>query len=56
MDLDYLLSRHQKSLLRANTALCVSSRASHRALAAGYAERIREVRLVHSVRASAIAA
>ncbi len=40
MDLAYLLSRYQNALTRAGTAACVSSRASHRALAAGYAARI----------------
>lgn len=49
MDLAYLLSRYQTALTRAGTAACVSSRASHRALAAGYAERIRAYRLAHGL-------
>ncbi len=40
MDLNELLDRHQVSLMRAATAACGPSRASHRALAAGYARRI----------------
>lgn len=56
MDLNYLLSRHQQSLMRASTAPCVASRASHRAFAAGYAERIRELQRTYGTRTSAIAA
>lgn len=41
MDLNYLLSRHQISLIRADAAKCSASRHAHRALARGYAERIR---------------
>lgn len=41
MDLNYLLSRHQISLIRADAAKCSASRHAHRALALGYAERIR---------------
>jgi hypothetical protein len=43
MDLNYLLSRHQVSLMRADAALCSEARYSHRALARGYADRIREL-------------
>ncbi|PCD03566.1 hypothetical protein COC42_04155 [Sphingomonas spermidinifaciens] len=43
MDLNYLLSRHQISLMRANQSACSSSRRSHQGLAAGYAARIRAV-------------
>jgi hypothetical protein len=43
MDLNYLLSRHQVSLMRADAAACGEARHSHRGLARGYAERIREL-------------
>ena len=43
MDLNYLLSRHQVSLMRADAAVCSEARHSHRGLARGYAERIREL-------------
>ena len=43
MDLNYLLSRHQISLMRAATSACMSSRRSHQGLAAGYAARIRAI-------------
>ncbi len=49
MDLAYLLSRYQNAMTRSGTAACVSSRASHRAFAAGYAERIRAYRLAHDM-------
>jgi hypothetical protein len=55
MDLNYLLSRHQISLMRARASQCVASRASHRAFAAGYAERIRELQLAFGTQTSAIA-
>ncbi|MDP5280096.1 hypothetical protein Q9Q95_14290 [Sphingomonas sp. DG1-23] len=55
MDLNYLLSRHQISLMRALAAPCVASRASHRAFAAGYAGRIRELQLALGVPLSAVA-
>lgn len=56
MDLDYFVTRHRESLFRAGSAPCVSSRASHRALAAGYAERIRLLRDVPAAGTLAIAA
>ncbi len=43
MDLNYLLSRHQVSLMRATSALSVEARYAHRAFAKHYAERIREL-------------
>ncbi len=43
MDINYLLYRHQVSLMRYDTAACVSSRRSHRDLAQGYALRIRDL-------------
>ncbi len=41
MDLNYLLSRHQRSVHRATTAASVEARHAHRGLASGYAKRIR---------------
>lgn len=43
MDLNYLLSRHQISLVRADAAASPEARYAHRNLAKGYAERIREL-------------
>lgn len=40
MALNYLLHRHQVSLMRADAASCVSARSSHLALANGYARQI----------------
>lgn len=40
MDLNYLFTRHQTSLMRADGALCVASRHAHIGLARGYADRI----------------
>ncbi|WP_294329909.1 hypothetical protein [uncultured Sphingomonas sp.] len=56
MDLAYLLSRYQNSLGRAATAACVASRAAHRALAAAYAERIRQWQHAHGTFDRAVAA
>jgi hypothetical protein len=36
MDLNYLYSRHQVSLVRAERAACGASRSAHAALAQGY--------------------
>ena len=41
MDLNYLLHRHQISLLRADAAAGPEARRAHKDLARGYAERIR---------------
>jgi len=41
MDLDYLLSRHQISLIRADSAACREAAIAHRGLARGYAVQIR---------------
>lgn len=41
MDLNYLSSRHQISLMRADTATCSEARIAHRGMARAYAERIR---------------
>lgn len=43
MDLNYLYSRHQISLIRACEAACASSRIAHTGLARGYASQIREM-------------
>lgn len=40
MDLNYLLERHQTSLLRVRGASCAPSRRAHEGLADGYALRI----------------
>lgn len=44
MDLNYLLYRHQVSLMRAKATECQCARSSHRDLARGYAERISVLR------------
>jgi len=44
MDLNYLLSRHQISLMRADAAASREARAAHRGLARCYADRIRTLR------------
>jgi hypothetical protein len=56
MDLNYLLSRHQISLMRAGAAQCVASRASHRAFAAGYAAQIRALQQAFGTPTPAVAA
>ena len=43
MGLNYLLHRHQVSLMRAEAASCISARSSHRALAFGYARQIEQM-------------
>jgi len=43
MDLNYLLARHQISLMRAAEAPSCEARHAHRGLARGYAARIREL-------------
>lgn len=44
MDLNYLLYRHQVSLMRADSTDCVCARRSHRDMARGYADRISTLR------------
>ncbi len=44
MDLNYLLYRHQVSLMRADATDCLCARSSHRDLARGYADRISALR------------
>jgi hypothetical protein len=45
MDLNYLLSRQQISLMRADAAASPEARVAHRSLARGYADRIRTVQV-----------
>ena len=40
MDLNYLLKRHQISLMQANSTDCREARVAHRGIARGYADRI----------------
>lgn len=42
MPLNYLLHRHQISLMRAATGATPEARAAHRGLADGYARRVKE--------------
>jgi hypothetical protein len=51
MDLNYLLHRHQVSLMRADATSCISARHSHRELARGYADRIRVLQRALGARA-----
>lgn len=44
MALNYLLHRHQVSLMKADAAASPQARATHRGLASGYAERIGTMR------------
>lgn len=44
MDLNYLLSRHQIALMRAESASCAEAKIAHHGMARGYAERIRVMR------------
>ena len=44
MALNYLLHRHQISLMRTRSGACPSARAAHRGLAVGYAARIQALR------------
>lgn len=55
MDLNYLLTRHQTSLMRADRAACGPSRCAHAALAAGYADQIRIVQRTSGALSRAIA-
>lgn len=41
MDLNYLLHRHQMSLIHAASASCTEARVAHRGMATAYASRIR---------------
>lgn len=42
MDLNYILRRHQLSLLASQNAKCPSARHAHRGLAREYAQQIRD--------------
>jgi hypothetical protein len=44
MDLNYLLQRHQISLMRAHAGTSSEARVAHRGLARGYVERIAMLR------------
>lgn len=44
MDLNYLLQRHQISLMRADMAACASARAAHSGLVRGYERQIAAAR------------
>lgn len=46
MDLNYLLHRHQVSLMHAEAAMCIESRHAHRTLAGRYADQIDDFRNV----------
>ncbi|WP_294335799.1 hypothetical protein [uncultured Sphingomonas sp.] len=46
MDLNYLLSRHQISLMLAQSATTTEARHAHRGLATGYADAIHSARMV----------
>ncbi|MBX9795435.1 hypothetical protein [Sphingomonas sp.] len=43
MDLNYLLARHQISLMRAKSTACEDAQLSHRGMARGYAGQIRQL-------------
>ncbi|WP_182466867.1 hypothetical protein [Sphingomonas gilva] len=45
MDLNYLLSRHQLSLLAADNAASPEARMAHRGLAKGYGDRVRALQI-----------
>lgn len=45
VDLNYLLGRHQRSLISASTAASPEARHSHRGLVSGYADRIRNLQV-----------
>jgi hypothetical protein len=47
MDLNYLLHRHQISLMRASVAACVPSRRAHQGLVALYADAVAKVQRVN---------
>ncbi len=50
MDLNYLLFREQVALMRADSAAGPEARLAHRALARGYADRIRTVQADFALR------
>ena len=57
MDLNYLLSRHQVSLMRADSAASPEARFAHRGLARAYAECIRVERsTVHTSGSASLSA
>lgn len=56
MDLNYLFSRHQLSLLRATSAATPEARCAHRGLADGYAARIGDLQRRAGAAAAPLAA
>ena len=54
MDLNYLLSRHQVALMRADNALCSEAKVAHRGMASEYAERIRVLQQLIGAKGTAI--
>jgi hypothetical protein len=56
MDLNYLLHRHQVSLMQAETAQCAEARHSHLGLAREYAVQIERVRVGLGATAVSLAA
>jgi hypothetical protein len=56
MDLNYLLYRHQISLMRADSAASTEARHAHQGLARGYARRVAELREVLAARLPMLAA
>ena len=54
MDLNYLLSRHQVSLMRAERASSAEARIAHQSLAKEYAVRIRGLQRQDGARAMAL--
>jgi len=56
MDLNYLLYRHQISLMRADSAASMEARHAHNGLARGYASRIAALRDILQARLPVLAA
>jgi hypothetical protein len=56
MDLNYLLSRHQVALMRADHAACAEAKIAHRGMANDYAERIRVLRQLIGAEGTALLA
>lgn len=54
MDLNYLLSRHQVALMRADNAMCSEAKVAHRGMAREYAERIRVLQQLIGAEGAAI--
>lgn len=54
MDLNYLLSRHQVALMRADSATCAEAEIAHRGMAREYAGRIRLLRQLIGAEGTAV--